>query len=332
MIPRHLPRPLLLLTALALLAPLPAPADWALPFGQGKGQVGFLNGSQVKPFEEASPLGPLAFRVLGDQAWVLDSLGGRLLAFDAAGRLTATVAVPGLASNTLLEDFALVPGPDGKPESVWVGDGADGLLRRVKAADGRLLAQTGGAGDRPGRFGQIRQIEAGPDGAVFVGDVGRGVVAVFDGDGRFLRELPWQRSGFALDAAGNLGMIDFAESVGYLWRTYDPQGRLIRAVHLGWGDHQNPRVWGLTPEGGPLVSFVPPGGYRGWLRLVAFSGFGRSLEAVQFQPPPSMNRFVDRCGQPVPGKVGPFWLARADFEAAPAGRFAIVRMAGEKSQ
>jgi hypothetical protein len=304
----------------------PAGTAWELPYGAGKGQVGFLNHKVRQIFEEASPLGPLAFRVFREQAWVLDSLQSRILVLDANGRLAQTIVIPGLASNTLLEDLALVPGPDGRVESVWIGDGADARLRRVRVADGTVMAEAGGAGDAPGQLRQIHQIEASPAGEVWVGDLGRGRLIRFDGEGKWRCELPWSGSGFALHPHGGVSTLSFSEKVGYLWRTFNQEGRLQQVVHLGWADHLNPRIWGLTAEGGLIVSFVPPGGFRGWLRLVVFHPSGRSGVPLQVVPPLAMNRFLDFDPGPWPAASVPKgWLARGDFERAPEGRFVIER-------
>ena len=308
----------------------PVSADWELSFGKGKGQVGFLNGTVQKPFEEAAPLGPMAFRIYKGQAWVLDSLGGRVLCLDSAGRLLAMLQIAGLPRNSLLEDLALVSGPSGRIESVWVGDGADGKLRRVRVSDGRILCVVGARGNTPAAFQQIQQIEAGLGGALFVGDFGRAAIACFDGAGRFLREIPWSRSGFSIDSEGGISTIDYSENIGYIWRGYDSNGTLRKAVHLGFGDFQNPRLWVSTASGGILVSFVPQGGYRGSLRLVEFSRFGQLLNSIHFSPPTAMNRFLDFGEPSAPGKTTAFWLARGDFDRAPAGRFSIIRFSGEE--
>jgi hypothetical protein len=91
---------------------------------------------------------------------VLDRLAQQVLVFDREGRVQQT-----FGDDSLLQPRALAVDMHGR---VYVGDDGD---QRIKAfsADGERLAQVGGSGNAPGRFGRIDAL--GADGAqLYVAD------------------------------------------------------------------------------------------------------------------------------------------------------------------
>ncbi|HAE38920.1 MAG TPA: hypothetical protein DCG57_09815 [Candidatus Riflebacteria bacterium] len=289
--------------------------QWNLAYGTSKDQVAFYN-STSPGFTEDAPYGPMSFRIVKDQLWVLDSVGGRVLGIGAKNEIKTDIKISGLPKNVLLEDFALVAGSSGNPETVWVADAAECVIRKLSLANGRELVKIGGNGSEPGKFLQINQLEVDRGGRLYVGDIGRQLVAVFTPYGELVREMPCQRSGFAIDASGNLHMIDYRENYGHLHRTYSPKGQLLRTLHLGMSKFQNPRIWGVNGQGGLLVSFIPEEGFKGQLKMFEFAGDASVLRRSELAPGLSMNRFV------VPSDRQ-LWLAVADFASAPAGQFSI---------
>ncbi len=300
-----------------------ASPGWELPYGTGQAQVGYYNDKVNPKMEEASPLGPMAFRLDGGDLWLADSIGGRLLWLGAGGALKAAIKVPGVGTDTLLEDIALVENRGGKVEAAWVADGADLFIRKISVPDGREIARVGGRGQDPGLFAQIHQLELGPTGRLYVGDFGRAVIAVFDPAGNLLREIPWQRSGFAVDAQERLSTIVFIEGAGYVWHRYSADGRLEKAVHLGLPALQNPRLWWHERDGGIAVSFIPAGGFRGAVMMHAFNPDGALLKKFSIRPPQGMNRYLAR------GENGVLWSAAADLDKAPKGAFRIMSLTAE---
>lgn len=319
---RHIGFGLLIAGCLATSSWAASPA-WELKYGTAQGQVGYYN-SRVNPkLEEASPLGPMSFRLKGGDLWLADSIGGRLLWLGSGGALKAAMKLPGVGTDTLLEDLALVENQAGKVEAAWVADGADLIVRKISVPAGKELARIGGRGQEPGLFAQIHQLEVGPTGRVYVGDFGRSVIAVFAPSGKLLREIPWERSGFAVDAEERLSTIVFVDGVGYVWNRYDPDGNLERATHLGLPALQNPRLWWLDRDDGITVSFIPAGGFRGVVTMHAFSADGAVLKKFNVRPPAGMNRFLAR------GEDGKLWCALADVNAAPRGTFKVISLAVE---
>lgn len=300
-----------------------APRGWELSYGTGPSQVGYYNDKVNPKIEDASPLGPMAFRLAGGDLWVADSIGGRLLWLGIGGALKAAMKVPGVGTDTLLEDIALVENQTGKVEAAWVADGADLVVRKIAVPAGKEIVRVGGRGQEPGLFTQIHQLEAGPTGRLYVGDFGRAVIAVFDQAGKLLREIPWERSGFAVDAQERLSTIAYIEGAGYVWQRYSADGRLERSVHLGLPALQNPRLWWHEQDGGIAVSFIPAGGFRGVVTMHSFSPEGALLKKFSVRPPQGMNRYLSR------GQDGVFWCAAADLDKAPKGAFKIMSLTAE---
>lgn len=300
-----------------------ASPGWVLKYGTGQAQVGYYNDKVNPKIEEASSLGPMAFRLDDGDLWLADSIGGRLLWLDAGGALKAAMKVPGVGTDTLLEDIALVENQAGKVEAAWVADGADLFVRKLSVPAGKEIARVGGRGQEPGLFTQIHQLEVGPTGRLYVGDFGRSVIAVFDSAGTLLREVPWERSGFAVDAQERLSTIVYIEGAGYVWHRYSADGRLEKAVHLGLPALQNPRLWWHEPDGGISVSFIPAGGFRGAVTMYSFSPEGALLKKLTVRPPQAMNRYLSR------GEDGVLWCAAADLDKAPKGAFRIMSLTAE---
>ena len=153
--------------------------SWKIPYGSEKGKVAVYNSKTDPKFAEDAPYGPMAFRVHNENLWVLDSIGGRIYGFDQKNELKTDVTVSGLEGFKLLEDFALVSGASGRPESAWVADAANCDIRKISLADGKELLRIGGRGSEPGKFMQINQLEVDAGGRLYVGDYGRTVISVF---------------------------------------------------------------------------------------------------------------------------------------------------------
>ncbi len=290
--------------------------SWKIGYGNDKGKVAVYNSKTDPKFAEDAPYGPMAFRVFAENLWLLDSIGGRIYGFDQQNSLKTEIAVPGLEGFKLLEDFALLTGASGQPETAWVADAAGCFVRKLSLADGKELLRIGGRGTEPGKFLQINQLEVDAGGRLYVGDYGRTVISVFTAYGELIREIPWQRSGFALDKKGRLHLLAWRDNAGYFHRIYSSRGQLQKSIHVGLADLENPRVWSADSDDSFIVSFVPSGGFKGSLQLVEISGTSKIARKLDFAPPGSMNRFVASANQKI-------FVAEADFSTAPDGDFAV---------
>ncbi|MGM0598496.1 MAG: hypothetical protein ACQETH_01650 [Candidatus Rifleibacteriota bacterium] len=289
---------------------------WKLEYGSENGKVAFFNANNTKKFAEDQPYGPMSLRVLPDHLWVLDSIGSRLYAFDKNNKLKKHIEIQGLPENLLLEDFALVIGSNGEPEAAWIAEAAECKLYKISLKNGKILVKAGGHGKEQGKILQVNQLEVDRSGRLYVGDIGRGVISVFTPYGEFIREIPWQRSGFALNNSSQLFNLNYEDSAGYFLEIYSPKGQLISSSHLGFAELANARLWAVTSGKDIIVSFFPAGGFKGVLKLFQINRFGKLIKRLEFKPPQVMNRYLA-------GINGLIFLAEADFNAAPAGSFIV---------
>jgi hypothetical protein len=85
----------------------------------------------------------------------------------------------------------------------------------------------------------------------------------------------------------------------------------------------NPRIWAVNPKGNIIVSFIPAGGFKGKLKLYEITPFGKILKRIEFVPPAAMNRYLAGFAKHV-------WLAEADYQKAPQGKFVVKEIKWSK--
>ncbi len=313
----------LLCVAFLSLSTLCQAQSWSLDYGNEEGKVAFYNSSNDPKFAEDSPYGPLSFRVVNNNLWVLDSIAGKLSYFDEKGKLLKSIAVPGLEGFKLLEDFALVGNDPANPEAVWIANAADNLIRKISFSDGMVIAQVGGMGNEQGKIMQVSQLEADAGGRLYVGDIGRSKLSVFTSSGAFLREYPWQSTGFVVDKYANLHLVNYSENAGYIYRIYSPKGQLIKTTHLGFIDNANLKLYSVGNDGSIILSMIPKTGFKGILDLYKIDKTGVVTEKLQYIPPVSMNRYIYIDENRI-------FHAEADFETAPKTKFIVKPLEWEK--
>ncbi len=296
--------------------PEPVAPGWQIGYGQGPEQVSFANASNTPNFEEAAPFGPMAFRCHDGRLWLADSVRGRVLVFDGAGKLTGTLQLPQNATDTLLEDLAVTIDAAGKT-TVTVADAATRKIYRFAWPSGKLEAEFG----TPEQVVQVQQLEIDATDRTWVGDVGRGMLVVFDAAGKLVGERPWNRTGFVWAGGDRYYTILFAPGSGCHLVLNDLAGNVLSDRCLGMVRTQNPRLWAVDPDGTAWVTFIPPGGFRGELFLCGFDATG-GLTAIGTVRPPAMNRFIERTER------HSFMVAAADFERAPEGVVRVSELAG----
>ena len=300
----------------------PSFGDISLPYGTGNDHVAFANASNHPGTDDPVPVGPLAFRASGEEFWVADTIGSRIYQVSAAGKITARIPVAEHGKKPMLQDLALVKDAGGKVTSVWILNSTTQEVLQV-ALNGKILAKLGGHGKDAGRFLQAERIEVDQAGHVYVADVARRCISVFDSAKKALvREVPWEWSGFCLDDKGNLCRLHWAPTEKKTHLVIEtPDGKQLRDSVLPLGDHMNPVLWSVSEAAGVLVSFTPKAGFKGTYTLAHCGIDGAEISSTQFKPPFQMNRYLESAD----GKA--VWLAVADYREAPKGSFGISRLA-----
>lgn len=297
--------------ALALvLLPLSLSAEIKLPFGKEEGSVSFLNANIDPNIEQLYPAGPKSFRFHGDEFWVADSLAGRLLRLDKAGKLLATLNLFKSGENEIV-DFAVVANPKGELSHVLVLGGYPGEVWKV-SPDGKEKTRL--CKD----FLQAEFIDVAPQGTFAVGDMGKPAIFLFAADGTPIRELLWNRSVFCFDPDGNLCYLtwDPTEKKHRLV-SETPDGKQIRDIVLDL-ENSSPRLWSVSKDGEAVVSFTPTGGFDGKDGIALFDVAGKIKKQDMVPPPIEMNRFL------APNPAGGWFLGTGDFGLAPKESFGIT--------
>lgn len=290
-----------LITMFMLALAAPGFSNWEISFGKEEAQVGVT----APVGAEDVPAGPGSFRGLGADLWVLDSVKGRVLCFQPDNKMTKEVKIPGLEKEFLLADFALQLSEAGEPVAVVVLDGRAKEIIKI-GSDGKELLRI-----RADKLIQLDEAEVDRNGQIYVGDYASNFIAVFAADGKHLRNIPWQMSGFAVDKDNNLHMIDFKDGLGHALVTLAADGKELSRRELGMADMQNPRIWSVNEKGEALVSFVPPLGNPANQNLFTYSEAGEILNKASFSNPYYVNRYL------AVGKEAA-WLVKADYLQAPA--------------
>ena len=170
----------------------------------------------------------------------------------------------------MLEDFAFYKAKNGKVEYVWIAEGAENSIRKISTKTGQEKLKIGTRGKESGKFLQIHQLEVDSTGRIYVGDIGKSVIAVFSPYGDFIREIPWQGTDFLLDKDDSLVNLFYSAEIGYQLKTFSKTGNLISSVQLGFCDHKNGRLITQEASGNLILAFIPPGGFKGKLRFLEF--------------------------------------------------------------
>ncbi|GAB4280397.1 MAG: hypothetical protein Kow0029_24930 [Candidatus Rifleibacteriota bacterium] len=299
---------MLMITILVLGITAPAMCNWELMFGKEASQLGFVN---PPPGPEDPPLGPASFRLVEGNIWVLDSVKGQVLCFNPENKLTANVKIPGLPKQFYLDDFAIQL-KDGKPVSIWVAERFSNEIIKV-SMNGKELART-----KTGQA-QLDQLEVDSTGQLYVGDFGKSELAVYSSEGKKLRKMPWQLSGFAVDASDNLHMINFNDGTGHQHVILSPDGKELSRTEIGFANMQNPRLWHVTANNDILVSFIPESGDPTKNILVKISAKGLIEKKLGFTNPYYINRYLLLDDKSC-------WLANADYLKAPEQTIKISRL------
>jgi hypothetical protein len=200
-----------------------------------------------------------------DNIWTVDKGSDMIVKFNPEGRVSMVFGRKQEASDEAVPHKRTGPPPkhdDGRfrqPTDVtWDQAGntyfSDGYVNsRIAKVDknGNWLKSWGERGDKPGEFNTPHTIASDAQGNIYVGDRGNGRIQVFDGDGKFLREIwikvPFDRN-TTRPAIGNMPAEDVkgTQAPGAPWAICITQGP--RPV-LYSADAFPGRVYKLTLDG-----------------------------------------------------------------------------------
>lgn len=237
--------------------------------------------------------------------YVVDTANMRIQKFDATGKWLAIFGGKGNGDGQFapFNDTAVGTGPGGiavdKQGNVYVADTWNHRIQKFDST-GKFLAKWGefinfsDAGsvndaDRNSKFFGPRGVAVGPDGNVYVTDTGNKRVAIFDSNGKFLREIssgvtpdktaqnyPYSAQGelnepigVAVDSAGN---VYVADSLNKRIQKFDAQGKFAAAWPVPAGDwdagsylepflalDSQGNVYATAPTGKKVMKFNPAG-------------------------------------------------------------------------
>lgn len=144
--------------------------------------------------------------------WLTDVALHQVFKFSPDGRLLMTLGergVPGADAGHFNRPTDVAVLPDG---SFYVSDGYRNTRVAKFAVDGRFLFQWGRPGKGPGEFNTPHGIDVDAEGRVYVADRENDRVQVFDGQGRFLRQVRSAEAGrpygVAVLPGGRLAIAD----------------------------------------------------------------------------------------------------------------------------
>jgi DNA-binding beta-propeller fold protein YncE len=186
--------------------------------GNGRVQVYTRDGQFVRGYSEAANR-PSDIAVQGNETFVCDTLGHRVLVYDESGSLVRTIGeLSSYGDHALSAPSGIAIDSQGE---LHIADGNDGRVK-VYSRGGERLREYGRSVSDPGEMRAPRSITTTPWGLVYVADPMGGFVHVFQEDGTFVdRFRPVDERG---DAVVPLRVVVTPEGGLYIWNDGLRQG------------------------------------------------------------------------------------------------------------
>lgn len=155
----------------------------------------------------------------------LDSRVGRVVRFDADGRLVGVVATGVVSSRAGAAEGGIAVDPTG---AIWVADAGGDVLKRLDPASGAVTATLGAPGSAEGQLNSPQGLRLDADGNLWVADSGNARVQELRPDGSAVRVLGTSGAvaqqtnkpvALALDGRGRVYVADVAASQVLVYRT-----------------------------------------------------------------------------------------------------------------
>lgn len=212
--------------------------------------------------------------------YITDPVRGQVVIFDRADNFLRAVGEPGTWKPVDAVPFG---------DRLYVADNANGLVKVFDKLSGELLKSIGDKGDTADRLDRPTNLAFDSKGDLYVTDIGRFQVVVFDRDGHFQRTIGKvgdspghfaRPKGTAIDPEGRLYATDAAFNNVQI---FSPEGRLLMFfgdAGLGPGGLMLPAKVAIDSQNIPLFrSYAAPGFEIEYLVLVT-SQFGERKVSV----------------------------------------------------
>lgn len=303
-------------------------AQVSVPYGDGSGQVSFINSVKYPKIEEATPFGPLSFKLVGDNIWVANSIAGKLLCFNKQGKLVSEAAVmpdalkklipPGdkyPLLQILIEDMAPVFNSEGKLTSWWVTDSVKNEVINIDLKGKRLAVI------KDKEFVQLFGIKCTASGYKFVSDKGAGEIFVFNEKNERVSALNWEWSDFAVDENNNIYRLFYdGEQQKSMLVFSNFLGEVICTTRVEIENALDPRLWWVNPETGEaVITYLANGEYKGEYDIARINADGTVAATGKIEAPIAINFFIDTID------YKNVWHCKANYSVAPKGTLDIVQ-------
>lgn len=313
----------------SLIFVAPSFSQVAIPYGEGSGKVDYMNQKKLPGSSDPVGDGPASFRIVNNKFIIADSVGGKIIFADENGKIKAELPilkkgdkpVSNAPLKILIEDIAPVLGDFGVINGVWVADGMRQTVTRYDMKGNAVKTIS-----NP-EFGQINTIEYGIGGHLFVSDMVKRRIFVYDTEGKFERSFNWEWSGFAVSGSNDdLHRLMYVREINKsMLVTTDLNNKILREVSLNLPNHMNPRLWWVDDvKEECVISYIPVSmiGKMGNVSeiMIARVGYnGKIKESKAFKRPIAMiNRFIAHAD------YEKIFVADANYNEAPNGQFKIV--------
>lgn len=296
-----------------LAAATPAFADVTVEFGSERGRVGYIN-QKTNPGEEVFDIGPRSFRVIGNEVWVADTVGNKLIKFDKAGGLIEEFSFAGAEEKLLVEDFAPVFAADGSLQYFWLIDAYGSSLLKI-TPDGKKLDEIKSAD-----LLQPMRIEVDSEQNLYVADDGSQKILIFAPDKSLTAQIEYEWSGLALTSEKGIFYrlkYDAAKQQTSLLKQ-TTTGQEAQAMPVNLEKHHNPHLWWVDSDKQEFVITYQSEKIEKGKAILARCAFDSSIKgSIEITLPISMTRFIDH------QNFTEIWLGAGNYREAPAGNLNI---------
>lgn len=195
-------------------------------------------------FGRGLPMGPSAVRFIDNSLWAVDSIAGRFVEFDLAGKEQKAVTVKD-GDKLVIADFAFQKDAAGKLAALWAVGSERADLVKIDL-EGKVLASFVTDLCFPA------QLELLPQNRLAVLDQGLSVVFIYDETGRKLWQHQCLGKGFVAEANGDLLFLSRKQEAVALSRRVDATGLIVELCELPVGVDANPSLL-MSRENGELI-------------------------------------------------------------------------------